>query len=531
MGKQPLVSIIVPVYNAERYIGKCIKSITGQDIGFIHNIELILINDGSSDGSDKICQDYACQYEYNVKYYSQSNSGVSAARNKGLELASGQIIGFVDADDFLSKNAVSSIWNYFRIARDYVDIALIKVKNFGAMNAPHVSNGKFAHGTQTLDLNNPRWFDVCTRVGQAFFRAEAIREHAFDSDVTFFEDTKFINEVLVKKMRLGVVHTGIYFYRRYPNESDAATSLTVGAAKNKRFYLETPEKVSLYLLTRDYGGQVPLYYQYVALSEMRWRTFYNSVLVSHFLSSEEYSRYNELNDSILSNIDDATIMSCGLYNFWQKVHLLNMKHKRNILNEARYEKNGNLAWQDIVLFNAQQDLQANITDILITRNAAIIEGYFIGFTGGNIKLYARTADGTPLVTEVIPYSVKATIFPLEYETYRHSAFSAVITLKNRTVINFAFKIDGQESIIKKIGISAIGNPDHVHPVVQIRRGRIIRRFDNCICINKLNAKNVLELCRYFARIMKSKKSRKKVLTKVSNRIKTALGWRKNNVHR
>lgn len=89
------ISIIVPVYNGERYLDKCIASILGQTHS---DIELILINDGSKDSSGAICDDWA-ERDAQVKVIHQENRGVSAARNAGLEIATGDFIGFVDADD------------------------------------------------------------------------------------------------------------------------------------------------------------------------------------------------------------------------------------------------------------------------------------------------------------------------------------------------------------------------------------------------------------------------------------------------
>lgn len=96
------VSIIVPVYNAEKYIGKCIESVIRQETRY--NFELLLINDGSTDNSLKIMQSYL-QYKF-VKIINQDNRGFSGARNRGLDEANGNFIMFLDADDMLEVNAI-----------------------------------------------------------------------------------------------------------------------------------------------------------------------------------------------------------------------------------------------------------------------------------------------------------------------------------------------------------------------------------------------------------------------------------------
>src|SRR5690606_18531829 len=91
----PLISIVVPVYNSEKYLPECIESILNQNYA---NIELIIVNDGSTDNSLSIAEKFS-ENDSRIKILSQRNSGVSAARNLGISIAQGDYIGFVDSDD------------------------------------------------------------------------------------------------------------------------------------------------------------------------------------------------------------------------------------------------------------------------------------------------------------------------------------------------------------------------------------------------------------------------------------------------
>ncbi len=102
MNKNPLVSIVVPIYNVQNYLKKCIDSILEQTY---KNFELILIDDGSKDNSPKICKDYA-QKDRRVKVFRQQNSGAPTALNLGLSKASGKYVWFIDSDDFIEKNSL-----------------------------------------------------------------------------------------------------------------------------------------------------------------------------------------------------------------------------------------------------------------------------------------------------------------------------------------------------------------------------------------------------------------------------------------
>lgn len=94
------ISIIVPVYNAEKYLDRCVESILGQTFS---DFELILVDDGSPDNSGKLCDKWA-KKDHRIKVVHQANKGAGAARNAGLRIAEGRYIGFVDSDNWIEVN-------------------------------------------------------------------------------------------------------------------------------------------------------------------------------------------------------------------------------------------------------------------------------------------------------------------------------------------------------------------------------------------------------------------------------------------
>lgn len=113
-----LISIVVPVYNAEKYLAKCLESLISQTY---KNIEILLIDDGSKDESEKICQTYQAK-DARIIIKKQKNAGASAARNSGIDLAKGKYILFVDADDYVSDDYVEYL--YGLIKSSHTDIAI-----------------------------------------------------------------------------------------------------------------------------------------------------------------------------------------------------------------------------------------------------------------------------------------------------------------------------------------------------------------------------------------------------------------------
>lgn len=144
-GIRPEISIIVPVYKAEKYLHECLNSILAQDF---NDFELILIDDGSPDLSGAICDEYALR-DHRVKVVHQSNGGASSARNRGIEIASGKYIGWVDADDVISTDmyrtlhGLINIYNADIVECQYYEVRSGKVIKSGPDNPVVFGTGDF----------------------------------------------------------------------------------------------------------------------------------------------------------------------------------------------------------------------------------------------------------------------------------------------------------------------------------------------------------------------------------------------------
>ena len=104
----PKISIIVPVYNTEKYIKKCLNSLVNQTL---KDIEIIVVNDGSTDKSETIIKEYEQKYMKKIKYLVKKNGGLSDARNYGIKYATGEYVGFVDSDDYVSETMYEKLYN------------------------------------------------------------------------------------------------------------------------------------------------------------------------------------------------------------------------------------------------------------------------------------------------------------------------------------------------------------------------------------------------------------------------------------
>lgn len=103
---KPKVTVIIPVYNAEKYIGRCLDSVLGQSF---QDFEILVINDGSMDGSDVILKKYAKEYPKKIKYVKQENKGVAKTRNEAIVAAKGEFVAFIDNDDYIDKDYLEKL--------------------------------------------------------------------------------------------------------------------------------------------------------------------------------------------------------------------------------------------------------------------------------------------------------------------------------------------------------------------------------------------------------------------------------------
>ena len=429
------------------YLEHCLESIIKQSISFQHYIEVVLVDDGSKDRSSFICQEYSQRFPDNIQYIRQKNAGASTARNVGIRSARGEIIGFVDADDYISKDCLAGVVDFFESSSEGVDAAIVRVIQVGhGSNTERSINKKFENGTRVVDLHNSEWFDISPRVAPSFIKANVAKSYEFATDVRIYEDSRYLGEVLSEKMKLGVIAQGAYYNRKH-DENDSSISITTGASAEKRFYTDSPEGVSLYLLesSKKKFGHIPSYYQYLAIYEMLWRVFHNLNDPRTILDSKAHAKYQLINKKILANIDDDSIIKYEGLSRWQKVYLLNIKHEENIVEAATVD-DLTLNWNGFELFDYSKNLQVMITHCYSVGSKLVIKGYYVDFIEKVQPVILVNGEEHEEVSQVLNHNaVPPSRNLLEYDMCRHTNFTAEIPLlsSKRLTIEFATKIDDQ----------------------------------------------------------------------------------------
>lgn len=209
MEKTRKVSIIVPVYNIEKYIVECIESILNQTY---RNIELILIDDGSTDKSGVICDEYKNK-DGRVVVIHQENKGVSTARNRGLDEATGKYIMFADSDDFLETYAielmVKSIRNCDMTICGYIE-------KFANKNIKHniIESETIIGNKKAIELLFDRKY-YGGYLWNKIFIADRIKENGlkFDTKIHMCEDLVFVCKYLLTATKVNLIPQELYYYR------------------------------------------------------------------------------------------------------------------------------------------------------------------------------------------------------------------------------------------------------------------------------------------------------------------------------
>ena len=135
--EKALISIIIPVYKVEKYLEKCIQSVIKQTY---ENLQIILVDDGSPDNCGKICDEYA-KKDHRIEVIHKSNGGLSDARNKGLEIAKGEYIGFVDSDDYIESDMYEVLYNLLKQYNVDVSICNFYTVSQGKIAIKNADNG------------------------------------------------------------------------------------------------------------------------------------------------------------------------------------------------------------------------------------------------------------------------------------------------------------------------------------------------------------------------------------------------------
>lgn len=219
------ISVIIPVYNTERYLRKCLNSIINQEY---QNLEIIIVNDGSTDKSEDIIKEYVKENN-KIIYLTKENGGLSDCRNYGMKYATGDYICFVDSDDYLDKELFEKLKKYIDLEYDMIKYKLVKVdenyKETEKINGPIFENKSGIEAFNILCDSDVMLQPACLYL----YKTSLLKENKFEYPVGKYHED-FARTLLIMLKANKVASTNVFGYYYYQSQ----TSITRGNEETKK---------------------------------------------------------------------------------------------------------------------------------------------------------------------------------------------------------------------------------------------------------------------------------------------------------
>lgn len=323
-----MISVVIAVYNTKDFLVKMIDTIINQKHDMLDQYllsnessmfrfvvydevyELILVDDGSSDGSGDICDAYAQNYPF-VKVVHKEHEGAASARNVGIDIAQGKYITFPDSDDKLSVNVFQDCFLFFEAHEKEVSLVTYPLRFFDGQEGDHWTTYRFDSGTRILNIleewDKPQYFTAAS-----FFKTEDVqRKISFDCGLINGEDIKFVNEVIFRGLpKIGLVSTCTYWYRR---RSVGEQSVIQKSKNTKQYYCPYVVDVLGWLMKtgdKQYG-RVPKYVQYTVMGQLQWRirSDSNGAIAKQVIGENSFKEYRKLIKELIKQIELDVILT------------------------------------------------------------------------------------------------------------------------------------------------------------------------------------------------------------------------------
>lgn len=317
------VSIIIPIYNSEEFIGNTLNSLVNQ-IYDMDAMEVLMIDDGSTDRSAEICKKYEQKYS-NFKLYQKENGGVSKARNYGIRHAHGKYIMYLDADDTYTSETVKNVVSFFDKHYDEVDVVTFSLVRYMLPKnekIPAHMRYTILRDTGIYDLNDEKNIYVVQTTMNICVKNRLENNIFFDESMISAEDQKYITTNLLDKMKIGYCREASYNYYKHS-----------GSATSDKLYPQIafdPEiKYYEWLFSLFETGKIPKYIQAIVFYNMIWKNSSNLLYPWHLEGKEYEEQYSRI-VNLLNKIDADVIYSHPTLNNFHKQYFLCLKENNPV---------------------------------------------------------------------------------------------------------------------------------------------------------------------------------------------------------
>ena len=411
------IAVVMAVYNKKNYVGEAIESIVNQTIGFQNNIQLILVNDKSTDGTLDILEGYQEKYPQNIILITNDkNRGSSYSRNQGLKHVDAKYVNFCDSDDVMSKDAFKSAYDFLEKYWE-VNIVSIPIHYFGVKRGDHNLNFKYETDQVVNVITSPNYIQLSG--ASAFFRYDKLKNFSFNENLRVSEDALLINQLLLENPIMGFLSKPKYYYRKDGTQNSLITS----SASTKSYFTTRLDEYFLNLITytREKLDDIPEFIQYVLMYDLQWIVEIRKI--ETLLNPDEIRTLYDKIIEILQVIDEKVILNQLSIPAALKAHVILMKRygweylndKQNVVD------NFNLNALFIDNFHFLNDHEVKIDGVLtnFTKDTEII----------------AEIDNQEFPTEMIRYPQRDN-YSLGFNYGFNHCFRVVLPFKDNSKISF-----------------------------------------------------------------------------------------------
>jgi glycosyltransferase involved in cell wall biosynthesis len=304
------ISIIMPVYNVEKYLKQCLESVINQTMP---EIEIICVNDGSTDASPQILKEFA-QKDDRIKIINKENGGIASARNRGLEYATGEYIGFVDSDDWIEPHMYETLYNNAKKHDSDMVMCSAHIYDDTAQkmryDMPYFTLERLDESFDDIIFDHTHQnliFGINVTAWNKLYESKFIQENniRFQEGLDF-EDNPFFYETYLKAKKVSLIRDQLYFYR----VNRKGSFITSG---NKRFFDIVPiHRINEDIIKENYLEYLDLFYNYkihtiiprLQQVDTEYQDEFLEIIKEDFakMDSEEINKLNEPNQIIYKNL-------------------------------------------------------------------------------------------------------------------------------------------------------------------------------------------------------------------------------------
>ena len=439
-------SIVMAVYNVEDYIHEAIDSVLNQSLNFEDNVQLILVDDESTDGSYEICKEYAQRYPNNIILLSKENGGAGSARNLGLKYATGKYVNFLDSDDYFSNDTLEEVLNFLLVHDDEIDFASIPLHWFGASKKTHPLDYKFDGNDRVVNVIEDYEF-IQLHSNSSFFKREAIVNYKFLENVVRSEDSFLINQMLLDNPNYGLINKPIYYYRKRHSSS----SLTDTVKSKKEYYTDYLKDYCFKLIdySKKNADEVPKFIQYLLTYEIKPIIYVEDV--KSVLNQEEYEELVECIKKLLNYIDEDIIKKHKSINNHIKSLLIFLKNDDfNIV--VRPKKHKIFLKSNDYIINKVHNHKIRLDIVEYMENHLNISGLFVGNCYNesiSVKAILKTPQGSEKIYDAnpikYPNTYRNTRNFLGFDWQFYYSFDLKIPIRNDENYKITFLIEFNEN--------------------------------------------------------------------------------------